>query len=141
MTMRSLKILLVEDHTDTSTVLSKVLARQGHAVEIATDCASARRCAGTQMFDLLITDVGLPDGSGLDLMREMRSRGEVRGIVLSGYGTELDKERSQTAGFAVHLTKPVPLDKLLETIGHVMSNDATGGAPSGGASSDGDGRA
>src|SRR4051794_26754256 len=108
MTMRPLKILLVEDHADTSTVLSKVLARQGHAVEVATDCASARRCAGAKPFDLLITDVGLPDGSGLDLMRELRAmRDQVRGIVLSGYGTELDKEKSQTAGFAEHLTKPV----------------------------------
>src|SRR3954469_5278894 len=132
MTMRPLKILLVEDHADTSTVLSKVLARQGHAVEVATDCASARRCAGAQTFDLLITDVGLPDGSGLDLMRELRgTKGEVRGIVLSGYGTELDKEKSQTAGFAEHLTKPVPLDKLLSTSGRVMGD---GDAP-------GDGRA
>ena len=77
-------------------------------VETAGDVATALELAGRHPFDLLISDLGLPDGSGHDLMRELRSRGHTfPGIALSGYGQEEDILRSREAGFAAHLTKPV----------------------------------
>jgi CheY-like chemotaxis protein len=66
--------------------------------------------------------LGLPDGSGHDLMREMRARGHTfHGIALSGYGQEEDILRSHEEGFAAHLTKPVPYERLVESIASVMS--------------------
>ncbi|MDB5294729.1 MAG: domain S-box, partial [Phycisphaerales bacterium] len=67
-------------------------------------------------FDLLISDIGLPDGTGLDLMRQIRGRTALRGIVLSGFGSEEDVRRSRDAGFDDHLTKPVNLDTLQNAI-------------------------
>jgi CheY-like chemotaxis protein len=65
-----------------------------------------------QSFDLLISDIGLPDGTGFDLMKEMKERYDIRGIALTGYGMEEDIERSQNAGFLVHLTKPIQIQSL-----------------------------
>ncbi len=76
----------------------------------------------TDPFDLLLSDLGLPDGSGHDLMREMRSRGhKFPSIALSGYGQAEDILRSQEAGFAAHLTKPVARQHLIESIASVVS--------------------
>jgi CheY-like chemotaxis protein len=64
-------------------------------------------------FDLLISDLGLPDRSGLDLMRELRERGDfLPGIAMSGYGQEQDVQQSHEAGFEVHLVKPVNVERL-----------------------------
>jgi DNA-binding response OmpR family regulator len=86
-------------------------------VQVAGDVAGALELAAADQFDLLISDLGLPDGSGIDLMREIRSRGVmVPGIALSGYGQEEDVRRSREAGFAAHLTKPTSPDRLAEAI-------------------------
>jgi len=117
-----LLILLVEDHGVTAKMMCQVLTLEGHKVETAGDMATAQELAGRQPFDLLISDLGLPDGSGHDLMRSMRSRGhKFPGIALSGYGQEEDILRSREAGFAVHLTKPVPRERLIEAILSVTS--------------------
>jgi CheY-like chemotaxis protein len=68
-------------------------------------------------FDLLVSDLGLPDGSGLDLMRELRSRGQaLPAIAVSGYGQEEDLAHSRAAGFSAHLIKPVDPNRLLTAI-------------------------
>lgn len=114
---RPLRILLVEDHADTGRTLRRLLMADGHAVEWACDVSSALRLAGDQTFDLLLSDLGLPDGTGEDLMRALRRQGStLPGIVLSGYGMEQDIARSRDAGFAAHLIKPVSLEKLEEAI-------------------------
>jgi PAS domain S-box-containing protein len=115
---KPLSILLVEDHDATSRVLSMLLRRLNHRVTTAADLASARQCAQQQQFDLLISDIGLPDGSGLDLMRELREKykDQLKGICLSGYGMDQDVIQSRAAGFAFHLTKPVDFPKLKATI-------------------------
>jgi len=116
-----LRILLVEDHGVTAKITSLVLASDGHEVEMAADIATALELADRCQFDLLISDLGLPDGSGHDLMRELRARGhKFPGIALSGYGQEDDILRSREAGFAVHLTKPVPRERLVESIASLM---------------------
>ena len=120
-TINRAKILLVEDHDDTARVLSRLLNLSGYQVSTAGTYASAMELCGKQQFDLLISDVGLPDGSGYDLMREIVARQCVsKGIAVSGYGAEEDVEASLRAGFTAHLVKPVAFDKLRETIQRII---------------------
>jgi CheY-like chemotaxis protein len=90
-------------------------------VRVAHTLADARRAAQAQPFDLLISDIGLPDGSGVDLMRQLRDEQPIQGIALSGYGMDHDLQRSLDAGFRTHLTKPVPVAKLHEAIQQAIS--------------------
>jgi signal transduction histidine kinase len=114
---RSLRLLLVEDHPDTAEAMAALLRDLGHEVTVASSMATAREAVeGNGGFDLVISDLGLPDGSGLDLMRELSDRHGLRGIALSGYGMDEDIRRSRDAGFTAHLTKPVSLQTLQETI-------------------------
>ncbi|QOV90093.1 hybrid sensor histidine kinase/response regulator [Humisphaera borealis] len=113
---RGLAILLVEDHPDTAAALGRFLGMVGHDVRLADTVAGAVRELRAQQFDLLISDIGLPDGSGLDLMRQVRDFSDIRGVVLSGFGTDDDVRRSREAGFELHLTKPVSLDVLERAI-------------------------
>ena len=113
---RPLRILLVEDHPDTLRVLVKLLQKWGHAVTTAETVRTAQELANGQEFDLLISDLGLPDGSGLDVMRHVKERSGIPGIALSGYGTEEDIRRSRAAGFTEHLVKPVNISALRTAI-------------------------
>ncbi|MBP7571851.1 MAG: response regulator [Acidobacteria bacterium] len=119
--VRPLHILLVEDHGDTADLLATVLELEGHSVELAGDVAAALEALGRGLFDLLVSDLGLPDRTGLELIRELRDRGaRLPAIALSGYGQERDIERSREAGFAEHLVKPVEPRAVLEAIARVM---------------------
>jgi PAS domain S-box-containing protein len=110
---RSLEILLVEDHDDTARVLSRLLERLGHRVRIADSVASAL-LAAEQPFDLLLSDIGLPDGTGNDLIRQLRQIRHVNvpAVALTGFGMEEDVAKSREAGFTDHLTKPVNFQRL-----------------------------
>jgi CheY-like chemotaxis protein len=72
--------------------------------------------ADTGIFDLIVSDLGLPDGNGLDLMRQNRSRTATKGIALSGFGMDDDVRKSREAGFVEHLTKPIDIARLEESI-------------------------
>ena len=109
---RSVRLLLVEDHEDTKHSLTNMLRRRGYEVLAASDVRSALDIALSQQFDVLVSDIGLPDGSGLDLLKTLRATREVFGIALSGYGMEEDIRRSSEAGFSHHLVKPVDINKL-----------------------------
>jgi len=110
------RILLVEDHTDSRTTITRLLENRGYEVLTATNIAAALQVASDTDFDLLISDIGLPDGSGMDLMRALRERGQVRGIAISGFGMEENIRQSIEAGFSEHLTKPIVFQHLLEAI-------------------------
>jgi PAS domain S-box-containing protein len=124
--MRRLHILLVEDHGDTAEALAELLRIGGHEVTVAATSTEARaaaeRAAGG--FDLVVSDLGLPDGSGQDLMRELARRYGLHGIALSGYGMEADIRRSREAGFECHLTKPVNLETLEAAIQQVAGQES-----------------
>jgi CheY-like chemotaxis protein len=107
-----LSILLVEDHEPTLRVMEKLLRRIGHRVTGVMSVASATAAAGQDGFDVIISDLGLPDGSGLDVMRQLREKFEGRAIALTGYGMQSDIAASREAGFSEHLTKPVDLTAL-----------------------------
>lgn len=113
------KVLLVEDHEPSRAALAALLKARQYEVSLAGSLAAARALTAGQQFDYLISDIGLPDGSGFELMKEMKSAGDVRGIALTGYGMEEDVGRSRDAGFLVHLTKPIlatSLDRALAEI-------------------------
>ena len=113
------RILLVEDHKPTAQALKHLLMRRNYEVVTAGSVKEACAVASQGKFDLLISDIGLPDGTGYDLMEELSSREKLTGIALSGYGMEEDVSRSHAAGFAAHLTKPVSvqaLDKVLSKV-------------------------
>jgi two-component system CheB/CheR fusion protein len=113
---RPLRILLVEDHVDTSAAMSRLLSRIGHHVRTAGTVRAAIDAARAGPVDVVISDLGLPDGSGHDLMRLLRGLGPVRGIALTGYGTDDDVRKSHDAGFDTHLTKPADFDRLVDTL-------------------------
>jgi PAS domain S-box-containing protein len=120
-------ILLVDDHPDTLSTLAKLLRRWGYAVQTATCVREALERAAKEPFDLIISDLGLPDGSGLDIMREVSRAYGLRGIALSGYGTEEDIRASEAAGFEEHMTKPISFDALRASIGRVIAAGVTQG--------------
>src|SRR5437667_4016508 len=109
---QGLKILLVDDHQDTCAALEKLLVRRGHLVAATHNVRSAMEAATRNKFDLLISDIALPDGSGMDLMMQLRAISNVPGIAISGFGNNRDIEKSLEAGFCEHLIKPVKLEKL-----------------------------
>jgi signal transduction histidine kinase len=116
-----LHLLLVEDHPDTAGAIAELLRLLGHQVTVAGSVAEALTAADAGRFDLMISDLGLPDGSGLDLMRELAAHFGLRGIALSGYGMDEDLRNSREAGFAAHLTKPVSLPALQAAIRRIQS--------------------
>jgi two-component system CheB/CheR fusion protein len=115
-TAGTLRLLIVEDHADTATMLKKLLERSGHTVQIAGTVASALAAAEHETFDVLISDVGLPDASGYELMREVARRHKLPGVAMSGYGMDEDVRKSLDAGFRAHLVKPVDITALEQTI-------------------------
>lgn len=109
----SLRLLLVEDHEPTLAVLQRLLVRAGHEVTAVSSVTDALAVAEAGGFDAVISDLGLPDGSGLELMARLRERHPgLPGIALSGYGMEDDLQRSREAGFAMHLVKPVDFQQV-----------------------------
>lgn len=111
--VRPLKILVVEDEQTTLRLMAKLLQRLGHQVVTASSVASALETLDSVPFELIISDIGLPDGSGFELMRQIVARrGPVTSIALTGYGMEEDIQRSREAGFSAHMTKPIDFTKL-----------------------------
>jgi hypothetical protein len=107
------RVLLVEDHADTQRVLSRLLQRHGYTVTTASSVRSAIELIERERVDILVSDIGLPDGNGWEIMKEARLTKPLKGIALTGYGMEEDVRRSSDAGFQHHLTKPVDFDRLL----------------------------
>jgi PAS domain S-box-containing protein len=116
-----LRLLIVEDHADTALLLKRLLEGSGFAVETAGSVAEALKAADGTHFDVLVSDLGLPDGTGCELMRQMRDRHPLKGIAMSGYGMEEDLRRSREAGFSEHLVKPVDISSLERAILNLVS--------------------
>ena len=108
----ALRILLVEDHKPTAEVLSHLLERAGHRVVSANTIFDALAAAAANQFDIVVSDLGLPDGSGNDLMRQLSDTYGLRGIALSGYGMDEDIARSHESGFVAHFIKPIDFHHL-----------------------------
>ena len=118
------RLLLVDDHYDTCLSMKRMLERRGYQITVAHSAEQAVEKVRTQEFDLLISDIGLPDRSGYELMRELRLNKRFPGIALSGFGSEQDVNQAREAGFAEHLTKPINFERLEKTIQSLLSSDS-----------------
>ncbi|MEO7600327.1 MAG: ATP-binding protein, partial [Opitutus sp.] len=116
------RILVVEDHEPTRVALTHLLQRRGFEIASAASATAALREAAQHPFDLVLSDIGLPDSDGFTLMRELRDRHGLKGVALTGYGMEEDLVRSNAAGFFAHLTKPINAKVLDRTLESVFSN-------------------
>jgi CheY-like chemotaxis protein/anti-sigma regulatory factor (Ser/Thr protein kinase) len=119
-----LRILMVDDHEDTRMVMSRMLKGRGYVMTEAGSVAEALARYQAQEFDLIISDLGLPDGSGHELMEEILKIRPVKGIALSGYGMESDLARSRAAGFSTHITKPINFRDLDAAIAELSRSTA-----------------
>jgi CheY-like chemotaxis protein len=118
--VRPANILVVEDHADSARALARLLSSEGHHVSHAEGYATAMQMAQSQRFDLLLTDLGLPDGDGCALLAEMRSLYHVPAIAVTGYGMAPDVRRCRDAGFDAHILKPIKAQVLFSSIERVL---------------------
>jgi PAS domain S-box-containing protein len=116
---KPLRILLVDDHRDTQRALSRLLTHFGHDVLVANSKQSALELLGSGEIDVLLCDVGLPDGSGYEVVSQARRKQPIKAIAITGFGTEEDFRRSKEAGFDSHLVKPVDLHELQTVLDQV----------------------
>ena len=114
-------ILVVEDHADSAALLERLLTRMGHAVAVASCVREAEALAAVRRFDVVISDMGLPDGDGCNLFRAVRAMYPVRGIAVTGYGADDDVAACHRAGFDAHLVKPLMFDDLKAAIDGLCS--------------------
>ena len=113
-------ILVVDDHKDTCIGMKLMLERRGYDITVAHTADQAAEKAKKHDFDLLISDIGLPDRSGYELIRELHATRPLPGIAISGFGMEKDVNRSKAAGFSEHLTKPINFGRLEEAIQELL---------------------
>jgi CheY-like chemotaxis protein len=115
-------IFLVEDHENTARALKMYLELLGHEVHVAHDVKSAVKMAGDIDYDVLVSDIGLPDGTGWDLMKKLNGARPYRAIAISGFASPNDIARSKAAGFFEHLAKPITPEDLMPAIGRAAAD-------------------
>ena len=121
-----LRVLVVEDHADTARILARLMTASGYTVKTATTGTQALELAGENVFDLIVSDLGLPDITGYDVMRQIREKYGTKGIAMSGNGLEEDIQRSRLAGFSEHLLKPVDFSQLEQAMRRVAAERPPG---------------
>jgi len=120
------RILLVEAHDDARHVMSRLLAREGYHVQAVANVRSALELGSKGRFDLLLADVGLPDGEAWGLLQKLRQEfwlNNLKGISMTGHSGDHLRERSAAAGFSSHHIKPLELERLLQSIREVLKED------------------
>jgi DNA-binding response OmpR family regulator len=110
------RILLVEDHADSAFALKRALGQSGHDVILASTVADAKALVSSGPFELILCDIGLPDGTGFDFIRQVRTFCNVPAVALTGFGMESDVKECLDAGFNMHLTKPINLQRLNDVV-------------------------
>jgi CheY-like chemotaxis protein len=117
--MNSLKVLVIEDHEDTAIAMARMLEDMGHNIVSANSVASAVDILTHEKFDLIVSDIGLPDGNGVSLISAVRAFCDAPAVAFTGYGMREDVERCLNAGFNKHVTKPVTFETLRQIIAEV----------------------
>jgi len=118
------RILVVEDDQQTLDAVTRLLSIKGYVVCGASDMKTALEMAHRNAFDLLLSDISLPDGTGWDLLVQLRAAQPIRAIAMSGLSATEDLARSESAGFAEHLVKPVPADRLDRILRETLAEPA-----------------
>jgi CheY-like chemotaxis protein len=104
-------------------VLARLLRGRGHHVRTAHSVSSALQLAASEPFDILVSDIGLPDATGYELMQQIRDLYGIKGIAVSGYGMDDDMRKSREAGFVDHIVKPINVAELEAVIWRVVSGE------------------
>jgi len=117
-----MKVLLIEDHEDTALIIARGIETMGYSVARANSVASAVAVLTREQFDVIVSDIGLPDGNGIPLIYAVREFCQAPAIALTGYGNREDIERCLRAGFNRHLTKPVSFETLRQAIAEVCAH-------------------
>ncbi|HJT45231.1 MAG TPA: ATP-binding protein, partial [Chthoniobacterales bacterium] len=118
---KSLRILLVEDHGDTRRTLCRLLKHFGHNISEADSTQRALEIIRSQAFDVVLSDIGLPDGTGYEVISRAKQQQHLKGVALTGFGSDEDIRRGREAGFDFHLTKPVDFHELRSILDNVSS--------------------
>ncbi|HEX4696341.1 MAG TPA: ATP-binding protein [Candidatus Udaeobacter sp.] len=118
---KPLRILIVEDHRDTRRTLSRLLTHFGHEVLAADNVHRALEIIGSGDIDVLLCDIGLPDGTGYEVIARAKQKETIQAIAITGFGTEEDLRRSKEAGFDFHLVKPIDLHELQTVLERVQA--------------------
>ncbi len=116
---KSLRILVVEDHRETLQTLSRLLNHFGHETSMANGAQSALAIVESKEFDVVLSDIGLPDGSGYDVIAQAKRKQPVKGVALTGFDKDEDVRRSKEAGFDFHLTKPIDFHELRTVLSQI----------------------
>ena len=111
-----MQVLLVEDHADTRTVLGTLLNRCGCRTVTAKNLRDARARLQEMRFDVLISDLNLPDGDGNDLVRELKQKQQIKAIAITGRTSDEERAEGLGAGFDCYLTKPIDLQQLRQVL-------------------------
>jgi len=118
---RRLRILVVEDHSDTLQALSRLLSHFVHEISLAAGAQNALNILGSKEFDVVLCDIALPDGNGYDVIAEAKRRRPVKAVALTGFSATEDIQRGKEAGFDFHLTKPVDFHELRSVLGQIAA--------------------
>jgi two-component system CheB/CheR fusion protein len=110
--VRPLKVFVVENHDDSRLMLTMLLTQMGHQVKSAASMEEALGALPRAEPEVLVSDIGLPDGDGWQLLRRLRLPHPLYAIAMSGFGMNADRERSRAAGFRHHLVKPMDIEQL-----------------------------
>jgi CheY-like chemotaxis protein len=125
------RVLLVEDHVDSARLLARLLRYDGYDAEVAETAADAIRAGNERRFDVLLTDLSLPDGTGVDVLRALRAsrtNPAMPAIAITGHGMPEDRTRTRHEGFCCHLTKPVDLEQLQAALQRALDRNSDGPA-------------
>jgi CheY-like chemotaxis protein len=118
---RRLRILVVEDHSETRQALSRLLSHFGHEISLAEGAQNALNIINSKEFDVVLCDIALPDGDGYDVIAQAKRRRPVKAVALTGFSATEDIERGRQAGFDFHLTKPVDFHELRAVLGQIAA--------------------
>jgi CheY-like chemotaxis protein len=121
------QILIVDDHEDSAELLSTLLKRthKDYSVTVSRSFQDAVDVATKHRFDLLLCDIGLPDGDGCELLRQVRAMYPLHAIAMTGHGLPSDIQRYEEAGFNAHLVKPLAWEPLIKTVERVARHRST----------------
>jgi len=118
---KSLRILVVEDHSETLDALSRLLSHFGHEISVADGAQVALNMIDSKEFDVVLCDIALPDGNGYDVIAEAKRKRSVKAVALTGFAATEDIERGREAGFDFHLAKPVDFHELRAVLGQIAA--------------------
>ena len=126
------RVLLVDDSTDTLRIFRRLLVRAGYEIVVASSAREALETANSVPLDAVVTDLGMPDCDGFELLRELRSRAataNLPAIAASGFTGEEERAAARAAGFDAYFTKPLDLPELIETLDRLLRAAAPRGEP------------